>query len=214
MDRIFILSPPQTSGKRAAMLLNERAEFDLAARLRGRCGAPLGDVFSFLSGLYFRGKLTYSKRFGHAGGDAEPCYVITSNSGLISPDAAVTVQTLRAYADVPIDAADERYAAPLRQSADELRRASGAQTEIVLLGSIATGKYVDPLLAAFGDRLLYPLEFVGRGDMSRGGLLLRAADSGVELQYGRLADAERRRGPRPPKLAPLPRRRATKEDSP
>ena len=26
-------------------------------------GAPIGEVFSFLSSLYFRGKLTYAQRF-------------------------------------------------------------------------------------------------------------------------------------------------------
>jgi len=34
--------------------------------------------------------------------------------------------------------------------------------------------YVGALAAAFGDRLRFPVEFVGRGDMSRGGLLLRS----------------------------------------
>ena len=73
---------------------------------------------------------------------------------------------------------------------------------MVLLGSIATGKYVDPLLAVLGERLLFPADFVGRGDMSRGGLLLRCARAGTELAYVGVRDAVRR-GPRPPRLAPL-----------
>jgi hypothetical protein len=73
---------------------------------------------------------------------------------------------------------------------------------IVLLGSVATGKYVDLLEPFFGGRLYYPSAFVGRGDMSRGGLLLRSSRSGVELEYAPIASGQRPRGPRPPKLEP------------
>ena len=45
------------------------------------------------------------------------------------------------------------------------------------------GKYVEALLPIFGSRLLFPREFVGRGDMSRGGLMLRCVDTGVPLTY-------------------------------
>jgi hypothetical protein len=73
---------------------------------------------------------------------------------------------------------------------------------VVLLGSIATGKYVDTLLPVLGERLLFPREFIGRGDMSRGGLMLRAAKLGEELEYMPVAGAIRR-GPRPAKLPPV-----------
>jgi hypothetical protein len=66
---------------------------------------------------------------------------------------------------------------------------------------VATGKYVDVLLEVMGERLLFPVDFVGRGDMSRGGLLLRAAEQGRELHYEPVAGAVRR-GRRPPRLAP------------
>jgi len=69
----------------------------------------------------------------------------------------------------------------------------------VLLGSIATAKYADVLLDALGELLLFPPDFVGRGDMSRGGLLLRCVRGGTELQYATLLGAVRH-GPRPPKL--------------
>ena len=69
----------------------------------------------------------------------------------------------------------------------------------MLLGSIATGKYADVLLDILGDRLLFPPSFVGRGDMSRGGLLLRCVRAGMELPYEPLRGAIRH-GPRPPKL--------------
>ena len=78
----------------------------------------------------------------------------------------------------------------------------GAECEVVLLGSIASGKYVDLLMPIFGERLVFPPHFVGRGDMSRGGLMLRCVDAGLELDYVPLAGAVRH-GQRPPKLAPL-----------
>jgi hypothetical protein len=68
-----------------------------------------------------------------------------------------------------------------------------------LLGSIATGKYSDLLLDIFGDRLLFPTEFVGRGDMSRGGLLLRCVREERELAYQPVIGAVRH-GKRPPRL--------------
>jgi hypothetical protein len=82
----------------------------------------------------------------------------------------------------------------------------GPETEVVLLGSIATGKYVDLLGRVFGDRLRFPGDFVGRGDMSRGGLLLRCSREGRELEYRPVAGAVRH-GARPPKLEPIRRRK-------
>ena len=82
-----------------------------------------------------------------------------------------------------------------------LARALPPDSEIVLLGSIATAKYVDVLLEHFGQRLRFPVDFVGRGDMSRGGLLLRCAVDRSELAYISVAGAVRK-GKRPPKLEP------------
>jgi hypothetical protein len=87
-------------------------------------------------------------------------------------------------------------------STQALESALPGDAELVLLGSIASPKYVDVLLGVFGDRLLFPREFVGRGDMSRGGLMLRAVQAGEELDYARVAGAVRT-GRRPPKLTPL-----------
>jgi hypothetical protein len=94
------------------------------------------------------------------------------------------------------------YRRPLEQSARALAGELGGACDVVLLGSIASPKYVDVLLAIFGDRLLFPTDFVGRGDMSRGGLLLRRAAEGVELEYGPVVGAVLH-GARPPKLPPL-----------
>ena len=146
MSSVFLLSPANTAGKRAAILLNPGAEFELAKRLRND-ELTLGEVFSFLSGLYFRGKLAYARKF-----------------------AART---------------------------DPVSR-------VVLLGSIATRKYVEPLGEVFGERLVFPSEFVGRGDMSRGGLMLRSVLAEKELDYIPVATTVRK-GARPPKLEKIRR---------
>lgn len=200
MHRIFILSPANTNGKRASILMSDRADFDLARRLRSHDGAPLWEVFSFLSGLYFRGKYTYSKHFGRAPDDLAAQYVITSDAGLMSCDESVSVARLKDFGQVPIDLLEPRYTGPLRESVNTLRLTLPSHCEVVLLGSIATNKYTDILIQSLGERLLFPRDFIGRGDMSRGGLLLRAVKVDSELEYISLTAAESRRGPRPPKL--------------
>jgi hypothetical protein len=200
-SRVFLLSPANCSGRRAALLFNERAEFFLARKLRGQ-GATLGEVFSFLSGLYFRGKLTYARAFSSAPGDIA---VITAGRGLVDPQSVIGLDDLRAFSAVPIDTAEPRYREPLAANAAELAKSLPPGGRAVLLGSIASDKYVDILLEAFGERLVFPEAFVGRGDMSRGGLLLRAIDAGAELHYVPVARAARR-GARPARLSPRPRR--------
>jgi hypothetical protein len=199
VTRIFLLSPAHCGGLRARLVMSERASFDLAQRVRGDAGAPLGEVFSFLSGLYFRGKLTYARAFAQPpdGG----VFVITPTDGLRPADEPVDVARLRRFATVDIAGDDPRYREPLDRDARRLARRIGAGGEVVLLGSIATGKYIEPLLAALGERLRFPADFVGRGDMSRGGLLLRCARAGTELTYVGVRDIVRR-GPRPPRLPP------------
>jgi hypothetical protein len=203
-SRIFLLSPAGCSGKRAELLRREGARFDLALRLREPEGVALGEVFAFLSGLYFRGKLAYARAFARPPEGTSGALVITSNAGLVPADRPVTLATLRGYGRVAIDAAEPRYRRPLLRDASRLARLAGPGAEVVLLGSIATGKYVEPLLEVFGPRLLFPPEFVGRGDMSRGGLLLRHAREGRELSYRPVGVSERH-GPRPPRLARAPR---------
>ncbi len=198
--RVFLLSPANVAGKRAKMLLNPKASFELARRLRTGDGVPLGEVFAFMSGLYFRGKLAYARAFAQAPNGCEGVLIITTNRGLVSADALVTPDELQAYSDVPIDARDERYTQPLIRDAVSLS-ASCACT-IVLLGSVASGKYVDHLLPILGKRLHFPKEFVGRGDMSRGGILLRSVTANRLLTHVPVAGAVRR-GNRQPKLTTL-----------
>ena len=187
------------------MLLNPRAEFSLAVRLRESEGADIGEVFSFLSKLYFRGKLTYARAFASSTRDVSPVLVITADRGLVPPETRLRRDDLEQFCQVDISAGDERYLGPLRRDASELSSKLENDANVILLGSIATGKYVDALLDVFGTRLLLPSEFVGRGDMSRGGLLLRSAREGRELEYTSVAGAARR-GKRPPKLEPITRR--------
>jgi hypothetical protein len=197
-QRVFLLSPARCDGIRMSMLRRPAASFPLALELRSASGAALGDVFTFTSGLYFRGKLTYAQAFGAS-------WVITPGAGLVEPERRITPPVLDAWARVRVDLEDRRYRGPLERDARALA-ARLPEAEVVLLGSIASDKYVDLLLAIFDDRLLFPVDFVGRGDMSRGGLLLRSARSGTELPYGPVRGAVRH-GPRPPRLPKLPRAR-------
>jgi hypothetical protein len=196
--RAFFLSPASAKGRRAQMLLREGADFPLAQRVRSSEGAPIGQVFSFLSGLYFRGKATYARAFAPAG----KTFVITPDRGLLSLDEPIDAGVLRAFALIDVHHEDARFAEPLARDARALARSLGEKHEVVLLGSIASEKYVAVLGGVFGSRLLFPSDFVGRGDMSRGGLLLRAARAGAELAYEPVLGA-RRRGGRPPRLTPV-----------
>ena len=200
-NRVFLLSPASCSGRRAEILLREQAAFDLAVRLRTPEGATLGEAFSFLSGLYFRGKLAYATCFGSTVAGVSKALVITAGSGLLAPESAVTIDSLRTFASVPIDVSEPRYFEPLQRDAEQLAERLNRECRVVLLGSIATAKYRDVLAKTLGDRLDFPTEFIGRGDMSRGGLLLRCVDAGCELQYAPLTGAIFR-GARPAKLAP------------
>ncbi len=182
------------------------AGFALARQLQSREGAPLGDLFSFVSGLYFRGKLTYARRFARPPDPEDPIIaggvlVITPSAGLRAADTPVTVESFQGFARTDVDARNAAYRTPLEQSSKALHAAIGPDCEVVLLGSIASGKYVDLLMPIFGERLMFPPRFVGRGDMSRGGLMLRCVEASEELDYVPLAGAVRH-GQRPPRLEP------------
>jgi len=184
------------------MLLRSEARFPLARQVRRPEGAPLGEVFSFLSGLYFRGKHAYAQAFARPPEGWPGVFVITAGEGLLPLSEPATVERLRRWSRVDIDVAERRYRRPLERDARALAEKLAPDAEVVLLGSIATGKYVDILSAVFGSRLLFPSDFVGRGDMSRGGLMLRCAREGRELTYAPVEGAERH-GRRPPKLPRL-----------
>ncbi|HEY4100416.1 MAG TPA: non-homologous end-joining DNA ligase [Gemmatimonadales bacterium] len=196
MPRLFLLSPASTAGRRAALLFNPRATFDLATRLRAGA-VPLGEVFSFLSGLYFRGKLTYARRFG---APDDLIRVITSDRGLVDPSQEITLDDLHAMSASSIDHTHEPYRVPLARDAALIAGASEIR-HAILLGSVATDKYVGVLQTIFAERLLFPTTFAGRGDMSRGGLLLRCARVGAELDYAPVITSSRRKIRPPAKRA-------------
>ncbi len=180
------------------MLLREQARFDLAVKL-GQGAATIGEVYSFISGLYFRGKMAYAEAFRSAPPGIPPVLVIVPGMGLVPPETPVAIEQLRAIADIPVDEHNDAYREALLRAARLLDRYAGPTCLHVLLGSIASGKYTGPLVEIFGERLVFPLDFVGRGDMSRGGLMLRHAHSGIELSYVPVYGAVRH-GTRPPRL--------------
>lgn len=199
---LFLLSPAHVGGLRAKFLLNPKAPFALAREFHTK-GLPLAVAFTFMSGLYFRGKITYATHFSHPeSGDL--IRVITSNAGLLDPHIRIGPDELIAFGATDIKADDPNYWRPLRRHALTLAKRIGPAGAVVLLGSIATPKYRDVLLDVFGDRLFFPGDFVGRGDMSRGALLLRAARVDRELPYARVRDAvlTGRRAPRAHHIQP------------
>jgi hypothetical protein len=187
------------SGIRARQVTRGSAEFDLARRLRTE-GVTLGELFSFISGLYFRGKLAYARAFAAPPYNLPGSHVITAAAGLMTPETPVTLDQVREICGGDIDFGNAHYRARLDRDLRILSGSAGADCQFVLLGSIATSKYVEPLFDVLGERLLFPAEFVGRGDMSRGGLLLRCASAGTQLNYVPVSTAVRH-GLRPPKLA-------------
>jgi len=197
--RVFLLSPANVAGKRAKMLLNTQAAFEVARRLHTGGKVTLGEAFSFMSGLYFRGKLAYARAFAHPPAGLDGAYVITSNRGLVSVDTVITAEELDSFSGDAIDARNKSYSDALVRTASALGGAIPGNCSIVLLGSVASGKYTEHLLPIFGENLQFPLQFVGRGDMSRGGLLLRSAAANRMLDHVPIAGALLR-GKRPPRL--------------
>jgi len=198
---VFLLSPAHCGGKRAQLLFEPKSDFDLAVRLR-RSEVALGDVFAFLSGLYFRGKLAYARAFQKTDTGRQGVLVIVPGDGLVAASRRVTLEDLRRIAAVGVNPGEAAFDAPFTRDASRLARRLGARDRVVLLGSIATPKYAAILERTLGPRLHFPAAFVGRGDMSRGGLLLRRAREVRELDYVPLSGSERH-GTRPPRLAKL-----------
>ena len=201
---LFLLSPARSGGPRATQLA--RSSGALGEQLRAGT-AELGDVFAWLSALYFRGKLAYARAFADPSPGAPASLVMTTGLGLRPPETPISAAHLARCGAIEVES--DTFVAQLRSDALAVNTEIRADTQIVLLGSIASGKYVDTLIDVFGARLVFPTEFVGRGDMSRGGMMLRAAKSGEELAYAMVAGAQRH-GKRPPKLEPTRRPSASR----
>src|SRR6267154_4750080 len=133
--RSFLLSPAHAGGERARMILRERAQFKLARRLRGKSGAPIADVFTFLSGLYFRGKVAYANAFARPAPGTSGVLVITPTRGLIDARTRIHLDDLREFAEVDIHEDDPRYRTPIERDARHLAEKLSNESEVVLLGS-------------------------------------------------------------------------------
>lgn len=181
--RVFLLSPALLTGVRGRRILAGEGDTALVRRLRDGASVPLGDVYTAISSLYYRGKRTYARRFGRRSHGRSPTLVVTPCRGLLDDATPVDLATLAEFASVAVDPADPAYAGPLGTTAAALARELAPDGEAVLLGSLATPKYLAPLGAAAGLRLRVPRSFVGTGDMRRGSLLLRAVEAGTELDY-------------------------------
>ncbi len=179
--RIFLLSPANVSGIKGQRLLNPTWDSDLALRLRNS-GATLGEVYAFISSLYFRGKLDYAQRFQNPPRGIAGVQIITG-AGLMLPETVITLNDLRRISATAIDEKNSDYRRPLDSDLLRLRARVSDETEIILLGSVATLKYITPIQAVFGQRLLFPRNFLGLGDMSRGSILLRCCAQDKELEY-------------------------------
>jgi hypothetical protein len=196
--QIFLLSPARAGGPRYSMLVRKEADFDVARKLQ-HDAATIGEIYSFISGLYFRGKMAYAETFRSAPAGLPSALVMVPGAGLIPPETVVTVEQLRFIADIDVAESNPDFRNPLVEAANLLDAHAGCDCNYVLLGSVASTKYTGPLLEVLGERLLFPPDFVGRGDMSRGGLMLRQARAGVELPYIPVRGASLH-GARPPRL--------------
>jgi hypothetical protein len=189
-EKVFLISPANLNGLRAKQFTSPRAQFAAAVQYRSEEGVPIALAFAFMSSLYFRGKIAYALHFA----ERENIFIITSGFGLVPPDWPLTPDRLKAMQKVDVDVSAAKYRKPLERDARAVRARVGEDARVVLLGSVATGKYVDVLRPIFGGSLAFPAAFAGLGDMSRGGLLLRAVRAGRELPYVSL-DAPRHRAP-------------------
>lgn len=182
-EKVFLLSPANLNGLRAKQLMSPRAKFDAALMYRSPEGVPIALAFAFMSALYFRGKITYALQFA----PVENIFVIAPGFGLVGPDWRITQETIKTLQKTEVDVRKRNYRKPLERDTKALAARLSGDAQVVLLGSVASGKYVDILWPILGERLVFPAMFAGLGDMSRGGLLLRAARANRELDYTSLA---------------------------
>src|SRR5213080_3796664 len=121
--RIFLLSPAYAGGRRAKMILSDQAQFELARKLlRGKTGATIAEVFTFLSGLYFRGKFAYATAFARSALGTSGVFVITPTRGLVRATTRIHLEDLREFAAVNIQEDDLRYRLPIERDARRLAK--------------------------------------------------------------------------------------------
>src|SRR3989442_11924814 len=153
MPRIFLLSPANCAGLRARLVMRREARFDLGRRVRDPGGAPLGEVMTFMSGLYFRGKLAYARAFAAPPDPACPVtrdgvLVIAPGAGLKPAAAAVSLRELTAFARVDVAADNPRYRRPLLAAPRTVAPRIGDDCGLGPLRSTASDRVVQPLVPA------------------------------------------------------------------
>jgi hypothetical protein len=190
-QRVFLISPANSEGTRAQRLLGGKSKSELAKRLN-ESGVPLDEVFSAMSTLYFRGKLSYAQKFSNPPAGLPAILIITPSRGLLLPRTPITLSDMAQISSVRALHTNPSFRDPLERDARVLSGQLGPGVEVILLGSIATLKYIDPLIAVFGPRLTFPSDFLGLGNMSRGGLLLRCCRENRELSYISVSDVMHR----------------------
>jgi hypothetical protein len=177
--KVFLLSPASLTGVRARQMTSKAAQFAVARLYRSPGGVAIEDAFAFMSALYFRGKIAYARHFGEKGG----IFVIAPGFGLVPAGWTIDPERMKKLRRTKVDVNSPAYRKPLEHDARQLAATLEEDGKVVLLGSVATGKYVDVLRPILGERLLFPASFAGLGDMSRGAIMLRAVRSGEELEY-------------------------------
>jgi hypothetical protein len=200
---IFLLSPADASGRRGQMLLNPKSQFELAQRLR-TSGITLGEAYSFMSSLYFRGKLSYAATFANQTHDQPSIQIITPTRGLLSPHTTLNLSDLSDLGLERILEKNPRYRDPLERDLRKLSESLGTEGKVIFLGSLGTKRYIPLLKEILGNRILVPRDFLGMGNMKRGAVLLRCVREHRQLSYVTLADTE---VTRKPKLGPSKRQR-------
>jgi hypothetical protein len=80
--------------------MNGRSSTALAARLRSSEGASIGEVFTFMSALYFRGKLAYASAFAQPPAGWEGVQVIVPGRGLRPASERIDLADLKRIARV------------------------------------------------------------------------------------------------------------------
>jgi hypothetical protein len=201
---IFLLSPADASGRRGQMLLSQKSQFELAHRLRTK-GITLGEAYSFMSSLYFRGKLAYATAFASQIHNLLSIQIITPSRGLLPPR---TTLSLADFLDLGVERILEknpRYRDPLERDLRKLSESLGEDGKVIFLGSLGTKRYIPLLKEILGHRILVPRDFLGMGNMRRGAVLLRCVREHCQLTYVTLASAEELM--RKPKLGPAKRQR-------
>jgi len=184
MATILLLSPANVSGTRARQMISPRAMSAAGLAYRSPGGVTIANAFTFMSALYFRGKHAYARAFA----TEDPrigttAFVIAPGFGLVPLDWRLDQERMKKLARTKIDVRSRSYTMSLQKSCRELEARLAPDDTVVLLGSVASGKYVDVLEPVFGGRLRFPRIFAGMGDMKRGSVMLKAAASGVALEY-------------------------------